>query len=126
MDFFKENPAASQADAVARRVFPHPGQAEYRREFIGQICEADPKGYRAMMRALACFNVEKRLSKVNMPALIITGENDTTVPPESQAKLARLLPNARQVIIPNAGHAVSIDQPVLLNNHLIEFLSEYS
>jgi 3-oxoadipate enol-lactonase len=116
----------SQADAVARRVFPYPGQVEYRREFIRQICAADPKGYRAMMRALARFNVEKQLSKVKAPALIITGENDTTVLPESQAKLARLLPNASQVIIPNAGHAVSIDQPVLLNNHLIEFLSEYS
>jgi 3-oxoadipate enol-lactonase len=114
----------SQAGAVAKRVFPNPEHGGYREEFIRQIGEADPIGYRAVMQALARFNVENRLSQVLSPVLIITGEGDTTVLPECQTKLAQNLPNARQVIIPNAGHAVSIDQPVLLNNILNEFLTD--
>jgi pimeloyl-ACP methyl ester carboxylesterase len=114
----------TQARAVARRIFPHPQQEEFRQLLIEQILQADPRAYRATMLALAIFNVKRKLPGIQVPTLIITGENDTTVPPKNQKHLLELIPGSRQITIPSAGHAVTIDQPGLFNRCLIDFLDE--
>jgi pimeloyl-ACP methyl ester carboxylesterase len=114
---------ATQAKAVAKRVFPHPEQAELRRLLCNQILQADPAGYRAAMRALAAFDVRRRLSEISLPVLVITGGQDTTVPPVAQLDLANSIPNARQVVISQAGHAVSVDCPEEFNRSVIDFLT---
>lgn len=111
-----------QARAVASRIFPAPHQAALRQVLIDQIQQADPRGYRAALRALARFDVRRRLGEIDRPVLIVTAEQDTTVPPKNQAVLSRDIPGARQVFIPNAGHAVTVDQPVIFNSLLLEFL----
>ncbi len=113
----------TQARAVARHIFPDPQQEEYRRLLVEQILQADPHGYRSTMIALAFFNVKRYLSKIQAPTLIVTGEKDNTVPPKNQAHLVELIPGARQIMIPSAGHAVTIDQPDAFNRCLIDFFN---
>jgi 3-oxoadipate enol-lactonase len=115
---------AFQAKAVAKRVFPRPDQAELRRLLCNQILQADPAGYRAAMRALARFDVRERLAQLSLPVLVITGERDTTVPPASQRDLANRIPNARQIVISQAGHAASVDCPEEFNRSVIHFLTD--
>ncbi len=112
-----------QASAVANRIFPRPEQVAYRQELVKQICQADPNSYRAVMSALAMFNVADRLREIHAQTLIITSEDDTTVPKSVQLDLVHGLPTAEHVLIPAAGHAVIIDQPEMFNHHLIEFLN---
>lgn len=114
----------AQGKFVARRIFPRPDQEALRQQLYTQILQADPGGYRAAMRALARFNVEKRLGEIRHPTLVITGEADTTVPPETQSKLVAGIPNARQVVIPHAGHAVSVEQAEAFNQAALAFLAE--
>ncbi len=90
---------------------------------IEQIMQADPKAYRAAMRALAGFNLKDRLSEINVPTLVVTGEKDTTVPQDVQAQLVEGIRTARQVFVPQAGHAVSVDQPDRFNRILADFLA---
>ena len=113
----------TQARAVARRIFPADEQSTYREMLVDQITQANPTGYRATMRALARFDVRCRLGEINIPTLVITGECDNTVPPANQAQFIHLIPGANQVIIPNAGHAVSVDSPDDFNRELLKFLS---
>jgi 3-oxoadipate enol-lactonase len=113
----------TQARAVAKRVFPHPEQETLRQTLYAQVVQADPKCYRAAMRALARFNLHHRLKEISTPTLVITGENDSTVHPSLQRKMVEALPCAHQVIIPNAGHGVSVDQPEAFNRVLLNFLS---
>lgn len=115
-----------QGQAVARRIFPRPEQEQYRRELLAEILQANPQGYRSAMRALARFNVQSRLREIRVPTLVVTAAGDTTIPPLTQARLAQGIPNARQSIIPNAGHAVTIDQPAHFNQILLEFLYQES
>jgi len=114
---------AAQAHIVAQRIFPRVEQDAYRQELVKQIGQADPNGYRAVMRALAFFNIANRLGEIHIPTLVITGAADTTVPINVQLELARGIPSARHILIPGAGHAVTIDQPLLFNAHLLEFLN---
>ena len=75
------------------------------------------------MLALATFNVVNRLAEISKPILVITGENDNTIAPSSQEELVRKIRGARQIIIPNSGHAVIADQPETFNAALLEFLT---
>ena len=112
----------TQARAVAQHIFPHPDQAELRQELIAQVKQAHPKAYRGSMRALAAFNRLDCLSNITAPTLVVTGSEDTTVPLNLQRQLAERIPGARQVIIPGAGHAVTVDQPEAFNRALLDFL----
>jgi pimeloyl-ACP methyl ester carboxylesterase len=112
----------AQAKAVAARIFPRPEEDILRQELLNQILQADPRGYRAAMRALARFNVSDQLAEIRCPALVITGQNDTTVAPQRQKTLVECIPGARQVVIAGAGHAASVDSPGAFNRALIEFL----
>ena len=38
--------------------------------------------------------------------------------------MATKIPGARRVVVPNAGHAVNIDQPALFNAAIVEFLND--
>jgi 3-oxoadipate enol-lactonase len=114
----------TQAKVVARRIFTLAEQEELRQMLITTITQSDPHAYRAAMRALALFDSRKRLSEINVPTLIITGDRDTTVPPPRQKLLVDGIPGARQVIIPVAGHAVIVEQPEAFNRELMAFLNE--
>ena len=61
------------------------------------------------------------LPNINVPTLIVVGAND--VPFHNAAQyMAEKIPNARKVVIPDAGHAVNIDQPVIFNKAVCDFL----
>jgi 3-oxoadipate enol-lactonase len=114
----------AQAKFVVQRIFPEPQHEQLREMLIASITKADPRAYRAAMRSLGLFNSVKRLGEIKTPTLVVTGANDTTVPFDSQRLLAEGIPGVRHVVIPNAGHAVSVDQPKAFNRELIEFLNE--
>ncbi len=115
-----------QAVFVAGRLFPAQEQEPLRRLFIQQITQADPRAYRAAMRALSLFDSRRRLAQIKAPTLVITGANDGTASPFLQAALAHGIPGARQVIIAGAGHAVSVDHHEEFNRAMLVFLGEGS
>jgi pimeloyl-ACP methyl ester carboxylesterase len=114
----------AQAKVVARRIFALAEQEELRKMLITTITQSDPRAYRAAMRALALFDSRKRLAEVRIPTMVITGDRDTTVPPPRQKLLVEGISGARQVVIPNAGHAVSVEQAEAFNQELLAFLKE--
>jgi pimeloyl-ACP methyl ester carboxylesterase len=65
------------------------------------------------------------LAKISAPALVVVGEEDETYLRAADVMAARL-PNARKVVIPGAGHVVSIEEPEALNRALLDFLAELS
>lgn len=112
----------TQAKSVAKRIFPYPEQELLRQGLINQVIQANSRAYRAAMRALARFDVRSRLGEIPCPTLVITGDRDTTVPLESQRQLAEGITGARQVIISQAGHGVTVEKPGAFNQVLVEFL----
>jgi pimeloyl-ACP methyl ester carboxylesterase len=116
----------TQARAVAARVFPDPNQHELRQVLIEQISQANPQAYRGMMRSLARFNASQRLAEIACPTLVVTGAADSTVPPGNQSQLSQGISCAKHIVINDAGHAVTIEQPGRFNEILLEFLSARS
>ena len=112
----------AQASYVTNRLFPQPHQIHLRKALSDQIVQANPHGYRATIRALAKFNLKDQLNQISHPTLVITGEKDLTVTPETQRYLIDNIPQARQVVIRGAGHGVTGEKPIEFNQELIRFL----
>jgi 3-oxoadipate enol-lactonase len=114
----------AQAQVVAWRVFPDPQDKPLREMFIAIISRADPHAYRKAMLSLGLFDSRKQLRKIKASTMIITGADDTTVTPARQKLLVDGIPAARQVVIPDAGHAAPVDQAEKFNLSLLDFLKE--
>ncbi len=112
----------AQAQIVAWHVFPNPDDRVLREMYITSVTSADPRAYRRAMVCLGTFDSRKRLKEIQSPTLVITGEDDSTISPARQKKLVEGIRGARQVVIPKAGHAVSVDQAEQFNRVLLEFL----
>jgi pimeloyl-ACP methyl ester carboxylesterase len=57
------------------------------------------------------LNLEERLDELNLPVLVITGDDDRIVPTEESIHLADELPSATLVVIPNCGHVPQEECP---------------
>jgi pimeloyl-ACP methyl ester carboxylesterase len=66
---------------------------------------------------------DDELRQVRAPALVLLGEREVVYDPRAAAKrAATLIPNVKVIAIPGAGHAVNMDQPDLVNQHILEYL----
>jgi len=63
------------------------------------------------------------LPNIKVPVLIIVGANDTPFLAGTDYMAGRI-PNARKVVIADAGHASNIDQPEAFNRAVLEFMGE--
>jgi pimeloyl-ACP methyl ester carboxylesterase len=66
--------------------------------------------------------LKHRLHRVKAPALFIRGASDGLVSDAYLKTYAALLPNARTLTIPAAGHAPHLEQPAAFAKAALEFL----
>jgi pimeloyl-ACP methyl ester carboxylesterase len=59
-----------------------------------------------------------------VPTLVISGDKDQLTPPSHSAEICRILPDARFVSVPDAGHVALLERPDIVNAALLEFLEE--
>jgi pimeloyl-ACP methyl ester carboxylesterase len=86
------------------------------------MAEIHPAGYRQAAIALANADETALLPRIAVPTLVLCGDQDGVLPlPESET-LAREIPGARLVVIPNAGHASNQEQPAAFNAAVRAFL----
>lgn len=62
------------------------------------------------------------LADIDVPVLIIHGADDQLIPVSEAEAMARAIPDARLVIIPDAGHLPCLEQPDAFNDAVIDFL----
>jgi pimeloyl-ACP methyl ester carboxylesterase len=67
---------------------------------------ADPEGFRRDATAL-----RERLASLDVPVLLVRGENSDIFSPEAAADTVSIFKNATLITIPNAGHNIHTDNP---------------
>lgn len=65
-----------------------------------------------------------QLPTVNVPALVMVGEEDAALPPDHSRAIAAHLPQATLDIVPNAGHLTTLEQPDVVNEAMAAFLAK--
>jgi pimeloyl-ACP methyl ester carboxylesterase len=62
------------------------------------------------------------LERVKVPTLVIVGENERKAVFPHVDKMLELIPNAKRVVIPGAGHASNLENPEVFNREVENFL----
>lgn len=62
------------------------------------------------------------VEKLTIPIVNLIGGSSQLYDPEYQRKVTQMLPNATEVILPNSGHAVPLDEPIKFYQVLKHFL----
>ena len=62
-----------------------------------------------------------RLAEIDAPVLLVAGALDATYV-AAATEMARVFPDARLAVVPNAGHAVHLERPDELTDAVLEFL----
>jgi len=70
------------------------------------------------------LELEAQLHKIQMPTLVITGDDDHWVPTEQSVRLASELPNAELVVIPECGHLPQEERPEPFLQAVTAFLNK--
>lgn len=93
-----------------------------------QVTHANGKGLALAARGMLAqrnAGVIEHLPQIQVPALVLVGAEDKPFLAASEY-MAKKIPSARRVVIPNAGHASNIDQPDLFNDAVLSFLGSLS
>ena len=119
-------PMTLAAGEVARGLFPRPDQRDAYVAAVRSLSSTPRRTYLALMLALAAFDARARLAAIRCPTLVVAGERDRTVPRAAADALARGIPHARLVIIPDSAHATPYDQPAAFSRMVLEFVASAS
>lgn len=104
-----------------------PLTAQRRPEILGQLqaimMANRPTGIAAALRGMAVRpDRTASLGRISVPTLIVAGADDGLIPMAESESLARAIPGARLVVIPDAGHLAPVENPADTNRALEEFL----
>ncbi len=64
------------------------------------------------------------LATIDVPTLVIVGDQDQPSPPDVAEHMAAAVPGARLVVVPDAGHLSNVENPGAFNEALEAFLGE--
>jgi pimeloyl-ACP methyl ester carboxylesterase len=94
-----------------------------RESLAGELRANDLTGMRRALHGVIARKPlpASELGKIRAPTLVVSGEEDTAVVPPRSQRLAALIPGAKFVRLPGAGHTASIEQPDAVNRLLAEF-----
>lgn len=94
------------------------------REVQGMMEEAEPEG---VARALEAMRDRPDsiplLPRIQVPSLILCGEEDTLTPVEEARKMVDALPDSRLTVVPGAGHLANLEAPEAFTRALLSFLT---
>lgn len=86
----------------------------YLSPWTGDVGKAAFYAQIAQMDLRHTAEIEPRLAEVDCPTTIVWGEEDAWLPRDQGRRLAQILPNARLVAAPGAGHLVQEDAPEVI------------
>lgn len=62
------------------------------------------------------------LETIDVPTLVVVGDEDAITPPKESRAMAERIPGARLEIIPGAGHLSNLERPAAFNTALSDFI----
>jgi 3-oxoadipate enol-lactonase len=65
------------------------------------------------------------LEKLEVPTLVITGDEDRVYPPELTRRMAKRIPRAKLAVLEACGHLSNLEQPERFNEVLLDFLRQH-
>jgi pimeloyl-ACP methyl ester carboxylesterase len=90
-------------------------------EMSGIFREFHPHGFRLMAKSLADTDTTDVLASIEVPTLLIWGDDDRRSPNNIAERFRAAIPNAEFVVLSNAGHVSNMEQPDAFNSEVRRF-----
>jgi 3-oxoadipate enol-lactonase len=117
------NDLAAMAEARVDVLLAQPADPDLRREVVETMSRIDPAAYRTGAEAVWLADQRDRAEAIDIPTLVICGEQDAITPPALSQELAALIQSARTEIIARAGHLSNLEKPDEFNALVERFIS---
>ncbi len=82
----------------------------------------DPRGYAVCCGAIATMDLRETIRSITAPTLIIAGADDPATPPAMSVDISNRIVGAELVVLARAAHILAMEQPDIVNRHLLAFL----
>ena len=97
-------------------------------EYAKQLAEHSAAGSANTMegyqgRRPGLYDLTDRMAAIDVPLLVVSGDEDEPCI-EPSVLIKRVVPKAGLAIVPKTGHAVNLEEPVVFNQMLDEFLHQ--
>jgi 3-oxoadipate enol-lactonase len=89
------------------------------------IRATDPRGYIGCCHAIATLNLTDRLGAIEVPALIMVGEDDPGTPVAASRAIHERIRGSELVILESASHLSNMEQPEAFNRAVTTFLAKH-
>jgi 3-oxoadipate enol-lactonase len=110
-------------EGTLERWYTPEAPAELVERFRAMLTATDPEGYAACGEAIAGHDVIDRLGEIEVPTLVVAGDDDLSTPLEPHARtLADGIPGARLEVVEHARHIANAERPDAWNRAVLEFL----
>lgn len=122
----REHGLASVADTVIGRWFTAgfaAGHAETITWTREMLLATPAEGYAGACEAIAAMDQRQELPRIVARTLVIAGAQDQATPPEQAYEIARSIPGAEAVVIPDAAHLANFEQPEPVTRQILRHLS---
>ena len=86
------------------------------------IRATDTEGYMGCCRAIQPLDITERLAAIELPTLIIVGEEDMGTPVADSEAIHEQIKGSKLEIIKSAAHLTNVEQPAVFNQALVAFL----
>lgn len=91
-------------------------------EIKKQLLSTSVDGYEGCIWAIRGLNCIDRLKDIKTPTLIMVGKEDSGTPVEVSQLMHERIPHSNMIVIPDASHLSSVEQPDIFNRSLLDFL----
>jgi 3-oxoadipate enol-lactonase len=99
-----------------------PARADERREWKQQLEANRDTFWRATNGVLDRKSIHDQLGKIAAPTLVAVGDEDTSTPKAMADRIATAIAGAKLIVIPNAGHGATLEQPAIVTAAIGSFL----
>ena len=117
-------PMREMAESRAGVLLGRASTDQLRREVIDTMAAIDPPAFCLGAAAVWLADQRDRAMAVDVPTLILCGDEDKVTPPALSEELSGLIADANVEIIPAAGHLANAEQPNLFNAAIDRFLTK--
>jgi len=104
---------------LGKRIFPN----KFQDRFLSKdLMDARKAGLERIFRAVVGYNQTKQLKEIDIPTLLIWGENDSDAPVALAQEIQSYIRNSELHILEHCGHNVFLENPNLFSGYVNTFI----
>lgn len=111
------------AKLINKKSYQNPEIKNFLEEIIGENSTEAICG--AQLALATRVNSANFIDKINIPVLLLVGEEDILTPPSAAENMNKLIPDSELYIIKNSGHMSNLENIEEFNAYLMKFLEKF-